>query len=84
MLEAMDMGGIAMTTDMVVVGDMETSKPRFIFFREPKCSHVFFFVCFYRVSVERARGTPRGSDQWRNDRRGGSKYPPQRRRSRDK
>uniref|UniRef100_A0A6M2DRW6 Putative alternative splicing factor srp55/b52/srp75 rrm superfamily n=1 Tax=Xenopsylla cheopis TaxID=163159 RepID=A0A6M2DRW6_XENCH len=37
-----------------------------------------------RVSVERARGTPRGSDQWRNDRRGGSKYPPQRRRSRDK
>uniref|UniRef100_A0A6M2DSV8 Putative serine/arginine-rich splicing factor 6 n=1 Tax=Xenopsylla cheopis TaxID=163159 RepID=A0A6M2DSV8_XENCH len=37
-----------------------------------------------KVSVERARGTPRGSDQWRNDRRGGSKYPPQRRRSRDK
>ncbi|XP_026472969.1 serine-arginine protein 55-like isoform X2 [Ctenocephalides felis] len=36
-----------------------------------------------KVSVERARGTPRGSDQWRNDRRGGSKYPPQRRRSRD-
>ncbi|XP_071055204.1 serine-arginine protein 55-like isoform X2 [Onthophagus taurus] len=35
-----------------------------------------------RVSVERARGTPRGSDQWRGS--GGRGYGPPRGRSRDK
>lgn len=38
-------------------------------------------LCFYRVSVERARGTPRGSDQWRGS--GGRGYGPPRGRSRD-
>lgn len=39
-------------------------------------------VLLYRVSVERARGTPRGSDQWRGS--GGRGYGPPRGRSRDK
>lgn len=43
----------------------------------------------YSVSVERARGTPRGSDQWRGSGGGGGDggrrgYGPTRGRSRDK
>lgn len=30
-----------------------------------------FMIFFFRVSVERARGTPRGSDVWRGSGRGG-------------
>jgi hypothetical protein len=53
-----------------------------------KGNYLFIFVVedlivLYRVSVERARGTPRGCDQWRGS-GGGRGYGPPRGRSRDK
>lgn len=39
-------------------------------------------MIFSRVSVERARGTPRGSDVWRGSGRGGDLPPPPPRRPR--
>lgn len=47
-------------------------------------AYIFFLIIFFcRVSVERARGTPRGCDQWRGS-GGGRGYGPPRGRSRDK
>lgn len=42
---------------------------------------IYKFV-YFRVSVERARGTPRGSDVWRGSGRGGDLPPPPPRRPR--